>query len=172
MVNHFLRNNVTVTLQWPQEAGAVYHVNVSPLTEMNTAMSHDSASFETNLTTSYNIQYKLNVSIISNLCNATITRVLKYGKLRKTILCRNEKYFSLHTVACDLSKHLLHDPVVMISGSQESPHREGQVITYTCPTGFILDGSNMSVCNENGEWEPDPGELDCIGDNAYNSAML
>jgi hypothetical protein len=30
LVNHFLRNSVTVTLQWPQEAGAVYHVSVSP----------------------------------------------------------------------------------------------------------------------------------------------
>ena len=82
MVNHFLRNSVTVTLQWPLEAGAVYHVNVLPLTEMNNAMSHD--SFMINLTISYNVQYKLNVSIVSNHCNATTytTRVLKYGKLR------------------------------------------------------------------------------------------
>ena len=76
MVNRFLRNNVTVTLQWPREAGAVYSVNVSPFTEMNTAMSHD--SFVINLTVSYNIQ--LNVSITSNLCDVTITRVLNYGK--------------------------------------------------------------------------------------------
>ena len=53
----------------------------------------------------------------------------------------------------------------MVTGSQESPHREGQFITYTCPPGFILNGSNASVCTENGEWEPDPGELDCTGDN-------
>ena len=77
----------------------------------------------------------------------------------------------IHAVICDLPNHLLHDPVVMVSGSQDSPPIEGQIITYTCPTGFILDGSNMSVCNENGEWEPDPGVLDCIGDNAHNSAM-
>ena len=70
----------------------------------------------------------------------------------------------MHAVTCDLPNHLLQDPV-MVSGSQESPHREGQFITYTCPTGFILDGSNSSVCTGNGEWEPDPGELDCIGDN-------
>ena len=74
----------------------------------------------------------------------------------------------IYAVTCDLPKfnHLLHDPV-MVSGSQESLRREGQFITYTCPTGFILDGSNMSVCNENGEWEPDPGVLDCIGDNTH-----
>ena len=70
---------MTVTLQWPREPGAVYRVNISPPTEMNTAMSHD--SFVINLTVSHNIQYKLNVSIASDLCNATTTRTLKYGKL-------------------------------------------------------------------------------------------
>ena len=54
LVDHFLRNSVAVTLQWPREAGAVYNVNVLPLTEMNTAMSQD--SFIVNLTVSYNVQ--------------------------------------------------------------------------------------------------------------------
>ena len=78
LVDHFMRNSVTVILQWPREAGAVYSVNISPLTKINTAMSHD--SFVINLTVSCNIQYKLNVSIASDLCDATTTRVLKYGK--------------------------------------------------------------------------------------------
>ena len=78
MMNHFLRNSVTVTLQWSQEAGAVYNVNVSPLTEFTNVMGHNSASIVINLTISYNIQYS--VSIASNLCDAIITRVLKYGK--------------------------------------------------------------------------------------------
>jgi hypothetical protein len=79
MMNHFLRNGVTVTLLWPQEAG-VYHVNVSPVTEFTTATSHN--SFVLNLTISYNIQYQVNVSIASNHCDVTTTRLLKYGKLR------------------------------------------------------------------------------------------
>ena len=78
MVNHFLRNSVTVTLQWRQEAGIVYHVNVLPHTELNTAMNHNSLLIS--LTISYNIQYELNVSITSNLCDITTTRILKYGK--------------------------------------------------------------------------------------------
>ena len=53
----------------------------------------------------------------------------------------------------------------MDSGSQDNhPLTEGQFITYTCPTGFILSGPNMSVCTGNREWEPDPGQVDCIGD--------
>ena len=77
MVNQLLRSDdVTVTFQWPREAGAVYHVNVSPetphieLTNVMTVMI--------NLTVSYNIQY--NVSIVSSLCGVTTTKVLNYGK--------------------------------------------------------------------------------------------
>ena len=78
-MNRYLRNSVTVTLQWPREAGAVYSVSVSPLIEMITnATSHN--SFVINLTVSYNTQ--LNVSIASNLCDVTTTKVLKYGKLQ------------------------------------------------------------------------------------------
>ena len=74
-MNHFSRNSVTVTLQWPQKAGAVYHINVSP---------HVAAEFIStnklimiNLTISYNIQY--NVSIASSFCGVTTTKVLNYG---------------------------------------------------------------------------------------------
>ena len=75
-MNQFLSNSVTVTLQWPREPGAVYHVNVSPETphtELTNAMT-----VMINLTVSYNIQY--NVSIVSSLCGVTTTKVLNYGK--------------------------------------------------------------------------------------------
>ena len=65
----------------------------------------------------------------------------------------------------------LHDPVVVVSGSQDSPPIEGQFITYTCPTGFILTGPCMSICMGNREWEPDPGEVDCVGNIVDNSLM-
>ena len=59
-----------------------------------------------------------------------------------------------------------HRPVIVVTESQNShPLIEGQFITYNCPSGFILTGPNASVCTGNGEWEPDPGEVDCIGNN-------
>ena len=67
-------SDVTVTLQWPQEAGAVYHVNAMPHIESIT--NHNTSTVVINLTISYNIHY--NVSIVSSLCGVTITRVLKY----------------------------------------------------------------------------------------------
>ena len=40
--------------------------------------------------------------------------------------------------------------------------REGQTIMFICPPGQMLNGSNSSSCMGNGEWEPDPGEVECI----------
>ena len=76
--------------------------------------------------------------------------------------------YTCHTVTCDYPlTQSLHDPVIVVSGSQDShPLIEGQFITYTCPPGFILTGPNMSICMGNREWEPDPGQVDCIG-NEY-----
>ena len=77
MVNQLLRcDYVIVTLQWPREAGAVYHINIVPQTphiQLTNAMT-----IVINLTVSYNIQY--NVSIVSSLCGATTTKLLNYGK--------------------------------------------------------------------------------------------
>ena len=71
----------------------------------------------------------------------------------------------LHAVNCGLPSQLLHHPVTVVTGSRDYPLMEGQFITYTCPPGFVLTGPNASVCTGNGEWEPDPGEVDCIGNN-------
>jgi hypothetical protein len=76
----------------------------------------------------------------------------------------------IHAVTCNLPIQLLYRPVVVDAGSQHSPPIEGQFITYTCPPGFILTGPNMSVCTGNREWEPDPGEVDCIG-NTISSTI-
>ena len=76
LMNHFLRKSVTVALQWPREAGAVYTVNVLPFTEITNITSHNSIVI--NLTISYDTQY--NVSIVSSLCGVTTTRILKYGE--------------------------------------------------------------------------------------------
>ena len=76
-MNHFLRDSVTVTLQWSRKAGAVNSVNVmpeTPRTELTNTM-HDHVLI--NLTISYNTQY--NVSITSSLCGVTTTKVLQFN---------------------------------------------------------------------------------------------
>ena len=41
----------------------------------------------------------------------------------------------------------------------EDPAFEGNRVTFTCLSGLILDGSNLSTCMGNGEWEPDSREV-------------
>ena len=78
LVNQVLRRtDITVTLQWPREAGAVYHVNVLPETP-HTELTTSHGICTTNLTVSYNNDY--NVSIVSSLCGVITTKVLMYGK--------------------------------------------------------------------------------------------
>ena len=80
MVNQLLRSDdVTVTLQWPREPGAVYNVSVSPevsYTELNSVIYNIFTLIS--LTISYDTQY--NVSIVSSLCGITTTKVLNYSK--------------------------------------------------------------------------------------------
>ena len=41
------------------------------------------------------------------------------------------------------------------------PGVEGSIATFSCPPGLVLIGPNTSTCMKNGEWEPDPRELEC-----------
>ena len=84
-MNQLLGNNdVTVTLQWPQEAGAVYHVNVLPENFIShtplTVMSNNTIT--KNLTISYNIQYNVSIVTVSSPCNVSTYTIkeLKYGR--------------------------------------------------------------------------------------------
>ena len=42
-----------------------------------------------------------------------------------------------------------------------TPMVEGSSIILSCPLGYYLNGSNISTCMGNGEWEPDPREAVC-----------
>ena len=91
-----------------------------------------------------------------------------YRKAEKSLCMHEDRSmlsFCTHSyiVTCDLPTQLLNHSVIVDAGSQEIPPIEGQLITYTCSTGFILTGPNTSVCMGNREWEPDPGEVECIG---------
>ena len=51
----------------------------------------------------------------------------------------------------------------MIAVGYEDPALVGENITFICPIGSTLNGPNSSTCMGNGEWEPDPREVECTG---------
>jgi hypothetical protein len=59
---------------------------------------------------------------------------------------------------------------VIIEGYMD-PALEGVVLSFDCPSQQVLIGPNTTTCMGNGEWEPDPRELECKGtlycDNIY-----
>ena len=60
---------------------------------------------------------------------------------------------------CEKTLMLIHNDVIVVG--YEDPALEGENIIFTCPTGAILTGHNMSTCVENGEWEPNSREVEC-----------
>ena len=40
---------------------------------------------------------------------------------------------------------------------------EGVSVTFSCSPGLMLSGPNASTCMRNGEWEPDPRDVECKG---------
>ena len=44
------------------------------------------------------------------------------------------------------------------------PAIEESIVTFGCPPQLVLNGPDSSTCNRNGEWEPDPRYLQCLGE--------
>ena len=41
------------------------------------------------------------------------------------------------------------------------PSLEGAILSFDCPPQHVLIGPNTTTCMGNGEWEPDPREVQC-----------
>ena len=54
----------------------------------------------------------------------------------------------------------------------DDPALEGETITFTCFPGSILNGHNSSTCMGNGEWVPDPREVECANLVTTGTTML
>ena len=51
----------------------------------------------------------------------------------------------------------------MIVEGYEDPALEGEKIMFSCRSELMMTGPNFATCMGNGEWEPDPREVNCIG---------
>ena len=51
-----------------------------------------------------------------------------------------------------------------ISYGNTTPLLKGSTLSYSCSPGLVLVGPNTATCMENGEWEPDPREVNCTSE--------
>ena len=49
----------------------------------------------------------------------------------------------------------------------DGPWLEGNIISYSCPSGLKIAGTNTSTCMDNGQWEPHPSDITCTGNHNY-----
>ena len=51
------------------------------------------------------------------------------------------------------------------------PALEGTNVTFHCSSpgaSLLLDGPDSTMCRSNGQWEPDPRKVRCIGGDYYS----
>jgi hypothetical protein len=117
---------------------------------------------------SYNTPYNVNITQHST-CQQLIRTVifeLNFSKLHES-----------YSTACQnvILADKCGDPMEVTSAlavGYIDPALEGQSITFICPRGQILNGANSSTCMENGEWEPDPREIECTGSTVTTGTPL
>ena len=49
------------------------------------------------------------------------------------------------------------------------PAIERSNITISCSSGYVLNGPSSSTCMRNGNWEPDPREVECKSETYNNN---
>lgn len=168
-------DNITIIVEWasPLQQAYVatimsYSLGISPPVHL---MFTGRSSAQ--LTILYNTVYNLSI-VATNLCrpNATAFLILNYGEahafIHKVLIHDNK--FSLHyiiVVFCGHPKLLptckfSNDSVPVIE-NYDGFSVEGSTIKFSCPPGLVLSGPSTATCTENGEWEPDPGQLICAG---------
>ena len=49
----------------------------------------------------------------------------------------------------------------------KKPAIEGSTIHFICPPQLDLCGSRTSICSADGQWKPDPREIECKGESLH-----
>ena len=60
-------------------------------------------------------------------------------------------------------RSLNDDSKRLVIADYSHPAIEGTNVSFSCPPGLVLTGPSTSMCMGNGEWEPDPSQVNCIG---------
>jgi hypothetical protein len=71
-----------------------------------------------------------------------------------------------HTITGECGYPTPADEMVTVHSHTEGPWLEGHTISYSCASqGLKVTETNTSTCMDNGQWEPDPSDITCIGNH-------
>ena len=68
-----------------------------------------------------------------------------------------------HPLSDGTTANSTSDSIVVVG--YMDPVIEGTTVTFECPPQYVLIGPNATTCMGNGEWEPDPRDVECKGIN-------
>ena len=148
--------HVIVLLEWIPQKGVLYNISTSPKVAVMT-LSDTSVQFSA----SYNIHY--NVSIVAaSVCGQNMTVVdFHYSELSYHTHKYTMQLYKIHfAAACDYPLRI-QEGNCGVNYNRPRPALVGTSITFDCPPGLELTGSESATCMENGEWEFDLRNITC-----------
>ena len=171
----FGTNGVTATLEWTQENDVNYDVNIFPQVSSTVKVLRSSSL---QLTLLYNTHY--NVSIVAIRCEETTTFIpIYYGEILilKIITLNFFILVHVHTYIHNIDSINCGNPLNLVNGQNlarndsmisvlgfSHPAMEGASVNFVCSPNHVLFGPHSATCMGNGEWKPDPREVECKGD--------
>ena len=156
----FGADNVMVTVEWTEQSAVNYTTRILP-----SAIEVISNSQQAQLILLYNTSYNFSVEAYAP-CRPNATGFIEfyYGEEYFAFIIDHEYYYYSIVLA------ICGDPESFLSTSNDSlPNIEdydglpvqNTMITFSCPPGFMVVGPNLATCTEDGEWEPNLGDVMC-----------
>ncbi|XP_052772927.1 uncharacterized protein LOC128211861 isoform X2 [Mya arenaria] len=101
--------------------------------------------------------YSLSITVTDTGDSSTDTRTV-------TVIVEN---LVIPSVECDQVPSVPNGSIV---GGDQSPYAEGQNVTYSCTTGYTINGTAKISCNGSGVWSEPPSCLKDIGSSCSSDA--
>ena len=124
-------------------------------------------NFNFKIVVPYNVHVQVNLSIVPTLCGQSGREVLftfpfHYSKLVYNRACMIMIYSFIYPSLIANCGHPVSTLMIKKTFDRTFPVTAGSIFNFTCPPGLVLTGPSTATCMENGEWEPDPSEAECI----------